>query len=153
MNSRARYTYRATPQQALGQIFQQPAYGYNPYGVSLDPTLEVALATTGEILKRGGDAGADQSMQLIRRIIIAPGFGVSAPQPGEKRYLSSLNPVLANAANFMEHSWAYAIAALAIPVVAYLVGKKQGAKQAGGSYSGAEVEPVSGEPELLYASK
>lgn len=78
----------------LGQPYSGQPYPI-PQVVRIDPRLEIALATLSAALKPT-DPGADQSIQIIRDIIVAPGTG-SNPAPGQPprtAKLSDVSPLL-----------------------------------------------------------
>lgn len=103
-----------------------PPYGY-PSGVQyrpIDPLLKAGLESAGVVLSTS-DPDAAQTVQLLERIIAAPGFTLPGQPPsGGPAKASELNPILSAVAWSREHAWLTLFLALGVPVIAYLVGRR-----------------------------
>lgn len=102
------------PPQGQGLLFPIPS-PYRP----LDPTVDLALTAAGQGLAVAGDPGAPETAALIRRILVAQGFGTQTTASK----VSDLNPTLKFVATVRENPIVSVLGAVAIPVLAFMLGR------------------------------
>lgn len=95
----------------------------------IDPQVYFALRAAGEVLRANGDPNAPQTAELIRRNIEAPGFPSFGTRKSSVGKVSSLNPVLEFVATVREHPYATIATVIAIPTVAFLLGRASNKKR------------------------
>jgi hypothetical protein len=91
--------------------------------------VDIALTTAGQILSQN-DPGALETVGLVRRIMVAPppfwAGAVSAAVKGKGKGIakvSDVNPYLKVGAVLAENQTATVLGVLAIPVIAFLLGR------------------------------
>jgi len=92
---------------------------------TIDPQIYLELRAAGEALRLQGDPGAPTTVELIRRNIEAPGFPTLTPGTPSSTTgrISDLNSTLQTIAIIRENPYPTIAAVIAVPLIAYLLGR------------------------------
>lgn len=99
--------------------------GLGQVAKTIDPQIYLALKAAGEALRLQGDPGAPYTAELIKRNIEAPGFPTLTPGTPSSTTgrISDLNSSLQTLAIIRENPYPSIAAIVAIPVIAFLLGR------------------------------